>query len=34
MQVYDGTPFMKDHPGGADSILIVAGQVRKQETGL
>ncbi len=27
-QVYDGTPFMKDHPGGADSIIIVAGQAR------
>ena len=27
-QVYDGTAFLKDHPGGADSILIVAGQVR------
>lgn len=24
--MYDGTPFMKEHPGGADSILIVAGQ--------
>ena len=29
LQVYDGTPFMKDHPGGADSILIVAGQVQR-----
>lgn len=24
-QVYDATPFLKDHPGGADSILINAG---------
>ena len=24
-KVYDGTPFLKDHPGGADSILLVAG---------
>ena len=25
-QVYDGTPYLDDHPGGADSILLVAGQ--------
>ena len=24
-RVYDATPFLKDHPGGADSILLVAG---------
>lgn len=24
--VYDGTPFMKDHPGGGESIALVAGQ--------
>lgn len=24
-KVYDATPFLKDHPGGADSILLVAG---------
>jgi nitrate reductase (NAD(P)H) len=24
-QVYDGTPFLNDHPGGADSILMVGG---------
>lgn len=24
-QVYDGTAYLKDHPGGADSILLVAG---------
>lgn len=24
-EVYDGTPFLKEHPGGADSILLVAG---------
>ncbi|GMH44112.1 hypothetical protein BSKO_12046 [Bryopsis sp. KO-2023] len=24
-KVYDGTPFLEDHPGGADSILIVGG---------
>ena len=27
-KVYDGTKFLNDHPGGAESILIVAGQVR------
>lgn len=25
--VYDATPFLAEHPGGAESILIVAGQV-------
>lgn len=25
-RVYDATAFLKDHPGGAESILIVAGQ--------
>jgi len=25
-RVYDGTPFLEDHPGGASSMLIVAGQ--------
>jgi cytochrome b involved in lipid metabolism len=24
-KVYDATPFLKDHPGGADSILLVSG---------
>jgi nitrate reductase (NAD(P)H) len=24
-EVYDGTTFLKDHPGGGDSILLVAG---------
>ena len=24
-EVYDGTDYLKDHPGGADSILLVAG---------
>ena len=28
MQVYDGTPYLKDHPGGADSIMLTAGAVR------
>ena len=27
--VYDATPFLAEHPGGAESILIVAGQVLK-----
>ena len=31
LQVYDGTPFMKDHPGGADSILLVAGTDATEE---
>ena len=26
-KVYDGTKFLNDHPGGPESILIVAGQV-------
>jgi nitrate reductase (NAD(P)H) len=25
-EVYDGTAFLKDHPGGGDSILLVAGE--------
>ncbi|KAG2156769.1 uncharacterized protein EDB93DRAFT_1307360 [Suillus bovinus] len=25
-EVYDGTPFLEDHPGGGDSILLVAGE--------
>lgn len=25
LQVYDGTAFLKDHPGGAESILLAAG---------
>jgi nitrate reductase (NAD(P)H) len=25
-EVYDGTGFLKEHPGGADSILLVAGE--------
>ena len=25
-KVYDGTPFLADHPGGAESILIIGGQ--------
>ncbi len=25
-EVYDGTTYLKDHPGGADSILLVAGE--------
>lgn len=24
-KVYDGTPFLKDHPGGSDSIILVSG---------
>jgi len=24
-KVYDGTPYLKDHPGGADSIMLTAG---------
>ena len=31
MQVYDATPYLKDHPGGADSILISAGQDASDE---
>lgn len=25
-QVYDGTPFLEEHPGGPDSIILVAGE--------
>jgi nitrate reductase (NAD(P)H) len=25
-EVYDGTGFLKEHPGGGDSILLVAGE--------
>lgn len=25
-QVYDGTEFLKEHPGGGDSIMLVAGE--------
>ena len=28
-KVYDGTKFLAEHPGGAESILIVAGQARE-----
>lgn len=31
LQVYDGTAFLKDHPGGADSILLVAGTDATEE---
>ena len=24
--MYDGTDYLKDHPGGADSILLLAGE--------
>ena len=30
-QVYDGTPFLGDHPGGAASIVGVAGQDASEE---
>ncbi len=30
-QVYDGTPFLKEHPGGGDSILLVAGTDATEE---
>jgi len=30
-KVYDATPFLKDHPGGADSILLVAGTDATEE---
>jgi cytochrome b involved in lipid metabolism len=30
-QVYDATPFLKAHPGGGDSILIVAGTDATEE---
>ena len=29
--MYDATPFLKDHPGGADSILLVAGTDATEE---
>ena len=31
VQVYDATPFLRDHPGGGDSILIVAGTDATEE---
>ena len=30
-KVYDGTKFLKDHPGGAESILMVGGQDATEE---
>mmetsp|Transcript_29837 Transcript_29837/g.43981 ORF Transcript_29837/g.43981 Transcript_29837/m.43981 type:complete len:932 (+) Transcript_29837:87-2882(+) len=30
-KVYDATPFMDDHPGGADSILLTAGEDATEE---
>lgn len=30
-KVYDATPFLKDHPGGSDSILLVAGTDATEE---
>lgn len=30
-KVYDGTKFLKEHPGGAESILMVAGQDATEE---
>ena len=27
MQVYDATPFLNDHPGGPDAIMLAAGTV-------
>lgn len=29
--MYDGTPFLKEHPGGGDSILLVAGTDATEE---
>ena len=29
--MYDGTPFLKGHPGGADSIMLAAGQDASDE---
>ena len=29
--MYDGTPFLKEHPGGADSIMLAAGQDASDE---
>ena len=31
MQVYDATSFLKEHPGGGDSILLVAGTDATEE---
>jgi len=31
VQVYDGTSFLKEHPGGGDSILLVAGTDATEE---
>lgn len=31
MQVYDATPFLKDHPGGDASIVMVAGTDATEE---
>lgn len=30
-KVYDGTKFLKEHPGGAESILMVGGQDATEE---
>jgi len=30
-RVYDGTPFLEDHPGGASSMLIVAGEEASED---
>ena len=29
--MYDATPFLKEHPGGADSVLLVAGTDATEE---
>ena len=31
LQVYDATSFLKEHPGGGDSILLVAGTDTTEE---
>ncbi len=31
VQVYDATSFLKEHPGGGDSILLVAGTDATEE---
>jgi nitrate reductase (NAD(P)H) len=31
LQVYDATSFLKEHPGGRDSILLVAGTDATEE---
>ena len=31
LQVYDATSFLKEHPGGGDSILLVAGTDATEE---